>query len=101
MCSTTRNTRGETIGGLSTRACRAVALQTYDMISPYSNPFCYRYYCFVTECKNPKACTILLRGASKDILNEVIIQCLSEFFADVSVFTFCDSNKCELPSISL
>ncbi|XP_067058085.1 T-complex protein 1 subunit gamma-like isoform X1 [Acropora muricata] len=29
------------------------------------------YYCFVTECKNPKACTILLRGASKDILNEV------------------------------
>merc|ERR1719244_2005434 len=23
------------------------------------------------ECKNPKACTILLRGASKDILNEI------------------------------
>lgn len=23
------------------------------------------------ECDNPKACTILLRGASKDILNEV------------------------------
>ena len=23
------------------------------------------------NCKNPKACTILLRGASKDILNEV------------------------------
>ncbi|XP_013781701.1 T-complex protein 1 subunit gamma-like [Limulus polyphemus] len=29
------------------------------------------YFCFVTECKNPKACTILLRGASKDILHEV------------------------------
>uniref|UniRef100_T1JFU3 T-complex protein 1 subunit gamma n=1 Tax=Strigamia maritima TaxID=126957 RepID=T1JFU3_STRMM len=29
------------------------------------------YFCFVTECKDPKACTILLRGASKDILNEV------------------------------
>ncbi|XP_059147696.1 T-complex protein 1 subunit gamma-like [Physella acuta] len=29
------------------------------------------YYTFLTECKNPKACTILLRGASKDILNEV------------------------------
>jgi len=29
------------------------------------------YYTFVTECKDPKACTILLRGASKDILNEV------------------------------
>ncbi|CAH0552095.1 unnamed protein product [Brassicogethes aeneus] len=28
------------------------------------------YFCYVTECKNPKACTILLRGASKDILNE-------------------------------
>jgi len=23
------------------------------------------------QCKNPKACTIMLRGASKDILNEV------------------------------
>ncbi|XP_072038107.1 T-complex protein 1 subunit gamma-like [Amphiura filiformis] len=29
------------------------------------------YFTFVTECKNPKACTILLRGASKDVLNEV------------------------------
>lgn len=28
------------------------------------------YFCFITECKNPKACTILLRGASKDVLNE-------------------------------
>lgn len=28
------------------------------------------YFCFVTECADPKACTILLRGASKDILNE-------------------------------
>ncbi|CAG2109020.1 unnamed protein product [Medioppia subpectinata] len=29
------------------------------------------YFCFITECKNPKACTILLRGASKDMLNEL------------------------------
>lgn len=29
------------------------------------------YFCFITECKDPKACTIILRGASKDILNEV------------------------------
>lgn len=29
------------------------------------------YFCFITECKDPKACTILLRGPSKDILNEV------------------------------
>lgn len=30
-----------------------------------------RYFTFLTECRNPKACTILLRGASKDVLNEV------------------------------
>jgi T-complex protein 1 subunit gamma len=29
------------------------------------------YFTFLTECKTPKACTILLRGSSKDILNEI------------------------------
>jgi T-complex protein 1 subunit gamma len=29
------------------------------------------YFTYFVECKDPKACTILLRGASKDILNEV------------------------------
>ena len=29
------------------------------------------YFTFVTECKNPKACTLVLRGPSKDIINEV------------------------------
>eukprot|EP01112_Ceratiomyxa_fruticulosa_P008471 TRINITY_DN2195_c0_g2_i1.p1 TRINITY_DN2195_c0_g2~~TRINITY_DN2195_c0_g2_i1.p1 ORF type:complete len:554 (-),score=136.22 TRINITY_DN2195_c0_g2_i1:101-1762(-) len=29
------------------------------------------YFSFIVECKQPKACTILLRGASKDVLNEV------------------------------
>jgi len=29
------------------------------------------YFCFIVECNKPKACTILLRGASKDVLNEV------------------------------
>ncbi|RUS79981.1 hypothetical protein EGW08_012246 [Elysia chlorotica] len=29
------------------------------------------YFSFITDCKNPKACTILLRGASKDVLSEV------------------------------
>merc|ERR1719262_543319 len=29
------------------------------------------YFTFMEECSDPKACTILLRGASKDILNEV------------------------------
>ncbi|KZP24115.1 T-complex protein 1 [Athelia psychrophila] len=29
------------------------------------------YFTFLTECKTPKACTILLRGPSKDVLNEI------------------------------
>merc|ERR1712086_180293 len=29
------------------------------------------YFSFMTECKNEGACSILLRGASKDVLNEV------------------------------
>lgn len=29
------------------------------------------YFTFLEECKSPKACTILLRGPSKDILNEI------------------------------
>jgi len=30
-----------------------------------------QYFTFIEQCKNPKACTIVLRGASKDILNEI------------------------------
>ncbi|KAF8346132.1 chaperonin Cpn60/TCP-1 family [Amanita rubescens] len=29
------------------------------------------YFAFIDECDTPKACTILLRGPSKDILNEI------------------------------
>ncbi|GMM53194.1 chaperonin-containing T-complex subunit [Starmerella bacillaris] len=29
------------------------------------------YYSFLVECKDPGACTVLLRGASKDILSEI------------------------------
>ena len=29
------------------------------------------YFTFIEECQEPKACTILLRGASKDVLNEI------------------------------
>jgi T-complex protein 1 subunit gamma len=29
------------------------------------------YFSFLEECKEPKACSILLRGASKDVLNEI------------------------------
>ena len=31
----------------------------------------HRYFTFLTKCQSPKACTILLRGPSKDVLNEV------------------------------
>jgi len=29
------------------------------------------YFCFIDKCQDPKACTIVLRGASRDILKEV------------------------------
>lgn len=29
------------------------------------------FFTFIVDCKEPKACTVLLRGASRDILNEV------------------------------
>ena len=29
------------------------------------------YFCMIDQCDNPKACTIILRGGSKDVLNEV------------------------------
>ncbi len=29
------------------------------------------YFAYLIECKSPKACTVLLRGPSKDILQEV------------------------------
>lgn len=29
------------------------------------------YFTYMVECKNPQACTILLRGGSKDVLNEM------------------------------
>jgi T-complex protein 1 subunit gamma len=29
------------------------------------------YFTYITDCKDPKACTIVLRGASKDVLKEI------------------------------
>jgi len=29
------------------------------------------WFCFLEECEDPKACTIILRGGSKDVLNEI------------------------------
>ena len=37
------------------------------------------YFTFLTRCKDPKACTVLLRGASKDILNEVCVCVMVDF----------------------
>jgi T-complex protein 1 subunit gamma len=29
------------------------------------------WFCYLEDCKDPKACTIVLRGGSKDVLNEI------------------------------
>ena len=29
------------------------------------------WFCFLDDCEDPKACTIILRGGSKDVLNEI------------------------------
>lgn len=29
------------------------------------------WFCFLDECEDPKACTVILRGGSKDVLNEI------------------------------
>lgn len=31
----------------------------------------YRYFTFLTQCKEPKACSIVLRGPSKDVIAEI------------------------------
>ena len=31
----------------------------------------FSYFTFIEQCKDPKACTIVLRGGSKDVLNEI------------------------------
>ena len=38
------------------------------------------YFAYFVECKEPSACSIILRGASKDVLNEMernLHDCLS------------------------
>lgn len=43
------------------------------------------YFAFITDCKDPKACTIILRGASKEIL--AVSDCMG-------CFTSCASHLC-------
>ena len=40
-------------------------------IAQYRGEFGDDYFTFMTECKEPNACSIILRGASKDVLNEI------------------------------
>lgn len=41
------------------------------------------YFTFITECKDPKACTILLRGASKEILAVSIGRSINQSVSEV------------------
>lgn len=51
------------------------------------------YFTYLVNCKNPKACTIVLRGASKDILHEVKTPMyLSGWVSSCQP----DSRRCEL-----
>jgi len=63
------------------RACGAAIVNRTDEIKEenvgtgcglfYVDKIGDEYYSYIVECKEPKACTILLRGASTDILKEV------------------------------
>lgn len=50
------------------------------------------YFCFVTECKEPKACTVLLRGGTKDVLNEIERNILDAF--NVARNVLLDARMC-------
>lgn len=57
-------------------------------VLPYE---CISYFTFIEDCESPKACTVLLRGASKDILMEgtlSFIAFLPSGFPD-SLFAVC------------
>ena len=49
---------------------RRVSFCSFSTSTTSSQSFS-RYFTFLTECETPKACTILLHGPSKDILNEI------------------------------
>lgn len=43
----------------------------YIFISFLSHHSYHRYFAFLEKCSDAKACTVLLRGGSKDVLNEI------------------------------
>jgi len=50
------------------------------------------YFCFIDQCKNPKACTVLLRGGTKDVLNEIERNLLDAF--NVARNVLIDARMC-------
>jgi T-complex protein 1 subunit gamma len=59
-----------TLRKLGTSQCYLTFYRS-TFFADFLHAFVIRYFTFLTECKTPKACTILLRGPSKDILNEI------------------------------
>lgn len=62
------------------RACGATIVHRTDELQPFDigtkaglfeiKKIGDEYFTYVTKCEDPKACTIILRGPSKDVLNE-------------------------------
>lgn len=46
------------------------------------------FFTFIVDCKDPKACSVLLRGASKDLLNEVERNLQVRFFSSSPVYIY-------------
>jgi len=58
------------------RICNRTEELTEDMIGTKCGLFEVKkiseeYFAYMTQCKEPKACSIILRGASRDVLNEM------------------------------
>lgn len=73
-CSTLTNSATSTFAPLSDFAS-PVSVRSARLprpaLTPSPSPPRHSYFTFLTKCKSPKACTILLRGPSKDILHEI------------------------------
>ena len=60
------------------------------------------FFTFIVDCKQPKACSILLRGASKDVLNEVRSACDAAGLSTINILcpvqnrAQCSSGTCRV-----
>lgn len=59
------------------------------------------YFTFITECRDPKACTILLRGASKEILSVSRSLLLSSYPEDRKSPRCAHAHICVQPHVAL